>query len=377
MKKRRRFLSAVLVLMLFAGLAAGCVIVSADDFPVEGEYTLFGVQNGEIMGSTENQEMSSVLILEAGGAGSITMGENSMLVSEWNEADGVVTIKMEDGSTVEAACKNGILELDIYGDSSVLFFYAQQGADTSSYTMVTWAELMEAMTNTGEFSADSKVAKLRESLDLEAGVHLAYVCKPGYLDSVQECDVHGKGEIFYSKKKVQISDIESTSITFFKDGKVYALNPDKMTGMVATELDASFINGNLLRLDPLYAAIWLKGMETEYTEGTKEIDGTTYDTEVFAATEYEPEVTFCFDADGKLAYYLQGPPVVETQFEIGEAEYKIETIDSKVDETLFDISAYTIEENPLNTDSGDSADNGENGADDAAADSAENSESAE
>ena len=64
---------------------------------------------------------------------------------------------------------------------------------------------------------------------------------------------------------------------------------------------------------------------------------------MFPATEFEPEAVFCFTESGDLAYYIQGAPVSSAAAAIGEAVYKIDSIDGNIDEALFDISGYTIQ----------------------------------
>jgi hypothetical protein len=39
---------------------------------------------------------------------------------------------------------------------------------------------------------------------------------------------------------------------------------------------------------------------------------------------------------------VEGPPVIETGIDIGESVYTIDSIDTAVNESLFDISGYQI-----------------------------------
>ena len=71
------------------------------------------------------------------------------------------------------------------------------------------------------------------------------------------------------------------------------------------------------------------------------IDGKTYEAEVFPATAFVGESVFCYDTDGKLVYYLEGETEVSAAL-IGKLSYTITAIDDKVDETLFDLSAYQL-----------------------------------
>ena len=72
----------------------------------------------------------------------------------------------------------------------------------------------------------------------------------------------------------------------------------------------------------------------------KEVDGVSYTVEVYPGSDYLAEAAFYFDDTGRLAYILEGAPVIMPS--LGEAFYAINAIDAAVDESLFDISAYTV-----------------------------------
>ncbi len=52
------------------------------------------------------------------------------------------------------------------------------------------------------------------------------------------------------------------------------------------------------------------------------------------------EASFWLDEAGNLVRYVEGPPVVSAAADIGESDYTIESIDTAVDDSLFEISAY-------------------------------------
>ena len=309
------------------------------ELPVEGEYTLFGVQNDGYLVAAAELEAASELKLAADGTGSMTMGEDTMEIKSWTEETGVVTITMTDDSTAMAEAHDGILELDIYGDESMFLYYAKAEADISSYKLMTAEELQAAYAET---VPDTRVHALWERLDTGAGVHLQYDLHVDYQDADQTYDVHGKDGRYYSYRRTAVKDLVGEHVTLVLDDKVYSLDPKDKTGVIATTI--TFTVEDIMMMDSLYSDIRTYALRAECTEETREVEGVSYTVEVFPATEYTPEAAFYFDADGGLAYYLEGPPVIETTVELGESFYTVHAIDAAVDETLFDVSGYTVAE---------------------------------
>ena len=306
--------------------------------PTEGVYTLFAIESGGFALDPEEIETHSVLTLDEGGTGYMTIDDEGMDVTSWTEEDGTVTITMADGSSAEAVVKNGILEMDLYGGGEMVLCYAQDGVDTSAYTIMTMDEMLEAS------MPDSRLYAFWSGLDTETGVHMRYDMHSDYMDSDSSFDVHGKGGSYYSLRTTKVGDIEGTTATFCQDGKVYNLYPDEMRGVFVTETSAGVLTNGFMSMDSLFALIMIRAQETEYAEETREIDGVEYAAEVFPATDYQPEAVFCFDDAGQLVHVIEGAPVVDTSLDIGETVYRIEAIDDEVDESLFDISAYDISE---------------------------------
>ena len=97
-------------------------------------------------------------------------------------------------------------------------------------------------------------------------------------------------------------------------------------------------------MDSLYSELRTASARTDSSEQEREAEGSTYSADVYPQTEYSPEKVFFFAEDGQLIYCFSAAPLVESASFVGDSFYTVETIDSEVDESLFDISAYTIGE---------------------------------
>ena len=107
----------------------------AAELPVEGDYTLYAMRYNGQTASAEELQMDSSLTLRADGTGSMRSADEEMELT-WSLMDGTLTITMADESSADAQMGNGIAALDIYGDGSMLLYYAQAGADTSSIQLM-------------------------------------------------------------------------------------------------------------------------------------------------------------------------------------------------------------------------------------------------
>ena len=317
----------------------------AKEFSVDGEYKLFGVYAEGFTVNAAEMEMSSVLKLEKGGTGSMSMDTDEMAVSKWEDADGTVTITMEDESSAEAKFHDGILEMDIFGTGDMIMYYAQEEADISGYELLTLEQVLEkrAEAEAGKKAVDSKVGALWQTLDTKSGVHMNYSRTIAKMNAEQKFDVQGRDGVYYSSRTSKTGSLEGTTITFFEDGKLYNLDPGKKTGVIATTTSSDIVSKDVMRLDDLYKAIGTSAESAEFTEETREIDGTTYAAEVFPAGDYTPEGAFCFNDSGELVYYIEGTTPAKKGIDNGEIVYKINAIDTKIDEELFDISGYKID----------------------------------
>lgn len=317
----------------------------AKEFSVDGEYKLFGVYAEGFTVNAAEMEMSSVLKLEKGSTGSMSMDTDEMAVSKWEDSDGTVTITMEDESSAEAKFHDGILEMDIFGTGDMIMYYAQEEADISGYELLTLEQVLEkrAEAEAGKKAVDSKVGALWQTLDTKSGVHMNYSRTIAKMNAEQKFDVQGRDGVYYSSRTSKTGSLEGTTITFFEDGKLYNLYPGKKTGVIATTTSSDIVSKDVMRLDDLYKAIGTSAESAEFTEETREIDGTTYAAEVFPAGDYTPEGAFCFNDSGELVYYIEGTTPAKKGIDNGEIVYKINAIDTKIDEELFDISGYKID----------------------------------
>lgn len=317
----------------------------AKEFSVDGEYKLFGVYAEGFTVNAAEMEMSSVLKLEKDGTGSMSMDTDEMAVSRWEDSDGTVTITMEDESSAEAKFHDGILEMDIFGTGDMIMYYAQEEADISGYELLTLEQVLEkrAEAEAGKKAVDSKVGALWQTLDTKSGVHMNYSRTIAKMNAEQKFDVQGRDGVYYSSRTSKTGSLEGTTITFFENGKLYNLDPGKKTGVIATTTSSDIVSKDVMRLDDLYKAIGTSAESAEFTEETREIDGTTYAAEVFPAGDYTPEGAFCFNDSGELVYYIEGTTPAKKGIDNGEIVYKINAIDTKIDEELFDISGYKID----------------------------------
>lgn len=264
-------------------------------------------------------------------------------IKSWSVEDGVLTLTLSDDSSASGAIRGGIVELDIYGTGDMLLIYAQEGADTSGYELLTMDEVKEQMA-AAEAEPKNKLGAVLKDIDPVAGAHLHYQLRLDALNAVQEYDVQSKEGRYYSSRTTKVGDFESTMITCITDGKVYNLYPEEMTGTYIMDLPLSISDKDLLLMDSLYSEMRMAAPRTDFTEEEREVEGTAYPAEVFPQTDSAPETVFYFADDGTLAYCFKGTPLVEAAEYIGESFYTIEIIDTAIDESLFDISAYTLEQ---------------------------------
>ena len=305
---------------------------AVDEDPA-GEYTAFAAENNGVMASLEEMGGSSSMTLNADGTGTFIFNEEESEITAWKFEDGKVTITI-DGDDGFAIYSNGILTLDLADDGSRKRLYAKEGVDTSGYDLKSVEEI--------QAGPDSRTNAAFKAIDTDAGAHLSYVLHVDSLNSDTTYDVHAKGGTYYSRRTTKVSDLEGSTITYVKDGKAYNLDPDKMEGKFVTESD--LIKDNALQMDTLYQQLMSYSKNADYTEEKREYDGTSYDAEVFAETEYTPEIAFSFDAEGQLAVVETASFTTSAGTELPAQLYTIQSIDGTIDESLFDVSAYKIEE---------------------------------
>ena len=316
---------------------------TVSDLPVEGEYTVFAVRNEGYTVSSADMEIESTMSLFAEGTGSLTLMGDTIDITSWSSEDGAFNLSLADGTVTGGNARGGIIELDIYGTGDMLLIYAQEKADTSSYTLLTIDEVKEQMA-AAEEANKTKLDNILDGIDPVAGAHLRYQRRLDALNTVQDYDVYAKDGVYYSARTTKVAGAESTLVTFIKDGKVYNLYPDKKTGNYVTDLPLSVTNDNILLMDDLFSEMRMASVRTDQVEEDREIEGASFPAEVYPQTEYSPETVFYFAEDGSLAYCYTAAPVIESAAYVGDSLYTVGSIDGEVDESLFDISAYTIQE---------------------------------
>ena len=179
------------------------------------------------------------------------------------------------------------------------------------------------------------------SLDAGVGAHLNYsVVISSMSDIVPVRDVHAKAGSFYSMETSSLYGYTFRSGECFLGDTAYTLNPEKMEARVATTVSSSIIKNNVLLLDDLYKLIAGHAGRTDFTTETREVEGKSCTALVYPEKGYDAEAVFCFDESGNLVYVLESAPVLMPS--LGETFYTVYQIDTAVDESLFDISAYTI-----------------------------------
>ena len=313
-----------------------------DEPPAEGEYTLFGVRMNGLTIESGAFEIESVLTLEEGGKGSMILDEDSMEIASWEVKDGDFSITMADGSSATGRCCDGVAALDLYGDGSMLLYYAKAGVDLSDYTLLNKEQALEAY-NAAHPKPDSRLYKLWDGLDAEKGVHLNYELYVESMDSTQEYDVHCKDGVYYSSCTTKVMGFEGTVVTVCKDGEVFNLYPKDKTGRFVMEMDFQILQNNPLLLDKLCSLINSRAQEQTCTGEEREFDGGKLEAEVYPTDGvYLPEDVFFYDKDGKLVGCIHGAPVKDIM-ELGETVYTVKAIDDKVDESLFELSGYRID----------------------------------
>lgn len=119
--------------------------VETVEFRVEGSYKLFGVMNKGLLVKSEELEMESDVVLNEGGTGTMSSDGDSIDITKWELNGDTVSITLSDGGQADAKVHDGILELDLYGDGSMVLDYAQDGADLSGFEFISLEEAREKL----------------------------------------------------------------------------------------------------------------------------------------------------------------------------------------------------------------------------------------
>ena len=302
-----------------------------------GEYKGFAA---EYMGYTYSLEESggtTNLTLSADGTGTIDFDGEASAITKWTLEENVVTLFDDTDSAATGTVKHGVIAIDFSGDGSMIAYYAKEGTDTSWVEIMTVAEIQDLL----EKGPGTKTYDTYSAIDASTA-HLSYELHTDYQNANFKYEVNAKDGVYVSSRTTQVKDKGSTTITYYKDGKVYNLFPSDMTGIFVTE--TTLLEDNLLGMDRLYQALSSFCRSTKYTEETRDYEGASYAVEVYPEGKYNAETAFYYGADGKLAFVEVKEFTMESGTTIPASFFTINAIDTNVDESMLDRSAYTINE---------------------------------
>lgn len=115
--------------------------VEVSEFTTEGEYTIFGVSNQGLLVKSSDLETESQITLKEDNTGSMSFDGSVMDITEWTTDENKIVITMADGSQAPAKVHDGVLELDLYGNGSMILYFAQENADISGYEFLPLEEV--------------------------------------------------------------------------------------------------------------------------------------------------------------------------------------------------------------------------------------------
>lgn len=210
---------------------------------------------------------------------------------------------------------------------------AQEPAETEETE--TAAETEEAAETEVPDEVVSRLAAVCDSMDPETGIHMNYDLYMASLDVTTTFDTQGKGNSYYERQTtVGLEDYDKIKLVL--DGTYYTLQVRDMTGISVDIGDYTY--DNPMMHDSIFSSMMACKDRTDFTVGQTELNGQTYASETFPEkADTGGEMTFCFNEDGSLA----GCILVST-LEDEPMKTTINSIDSQVDESLFDVSGYTI-----------------------------------
>ena len=97
-----------------------------EKLPIEGEYTLFAVDNEGVLLEAADANVSSVISLAKDGTGKMTFNDESDKM-KWTEKDGTLALTDSSGATQEASIQDGIIKIEIV--TGVFLYYAREGVE--------------------------------------------------------------------------------------------------------------------------------------------------------------------------------------------------------------------------------------------------------
>ncbi|MBP3880517.1 MAG: hypothetical protein J6D46_09405 [Lachnospiraceae bacterium] len=316
------------------------VISETEQYTMEdlvGEYKGFAAGYLGYTYSLEEAGGSSNMTLLADGTGKLDFDGEETSLTEWKIEGNVLTVVDAEGYPANGTVTHGVITLDFLGDGSSVAHYAKEGTDTSWMEIMTMDEIRELL----EKGPGSKTYEVYSAVDVSEGAHLAYELHTDYYDANLTYEVNAKDGIYASSRTTQALGVESTTITFYTDGKVYNLFPADMTGQMVTE--TTLLENNLLGMDNLYRTLSSFCRSTGYTKETREHEGVSYDVEVYPEGKYNAETAFYYDTEGKLVYVDVKAYTTEAGTEIPASFYTVHAMDAEVDASALDMSAYKVE----------------------------------
>ena len=315
-KTMKKYLIALSVLTLLAFCACG-VLGSAEETAAQ-YYVLSSINYGGQEMDPGALNITSMLTLNADGTGVLSMNGSEAELPKWTLEGGVLTLYAQNGGDMACGYENGVVTMEM-GENYYWYYTLSDGPIQASLLSAVCA-----------------------AIDGNAGAHLNYEFHSDYMDSVSAFDVHARGGAYYSHRVTKVSGRDQTTDTCFLNGVAYLLYPDEMRAKVATSTSSSAITQNTLIMDSLFKAMYQRAQRTDFTTETQEIEGVAYTAEIYPGSDYVTDMTFYFDQAGNLVHALEGAP--KTASYLGETFYTVHAIDTDVNDALFDISAYTVEQ---------------------------------
>lgn len=200
----------------------------------------------------------------------------------------------------------------------------------------------------GTAPADTRLSVFYTAVITGPTIHYSYDYQRDYTDDFM--DVSGKVEVFakedafYSMTETERDGAASSNGTFINADGVFSLSPAENKAYYA--IDSEGLNYRImLGMDEFCQKLERHSEDTDFSEETREIDGITYLADVYPADEFNPEYTYCFTEEGILTYIFTGPAKAG-DVDLGENTYKLNSVYSEVDESVFSMDGYVIEGAP-------------------------------
>ena len=100
----------------------------------EGDYILAYVGDGESYFTAGEMGFEGSMTLAEKGKGNFAFEGEEMSIKNWEVHDSDFSITLEDDGTAHGSYKDGVIELDVTGDGTVIMVFAQENADPTIFT---------------------------------------------------------------------------------------------------------------------------------------------------------------------------------------------------------------------------------------------------